>query len=350
MVFKSIMHTIARFKGTLYPDKSFSLGALPSSKKSAQDKRYDHAYEQQEPRDENAYLDYLDNKVTLDGQICSLRESPLLVKSPKSSQKKRGSYGSHGITNFGKRVCKNSAILLQKRHDRGCLGFGTATLPCISAPLCRYIIANIADISRRFYQRIRREYAKRGAEFDYIGVVEIQEKRFGDTNLPVPHLHFVFVAKPNIRSGYTLHTKDFYTAWNNSVNEVIGKGRFAPIMGVDGHVGSVKVEPIRKSAASYLGKYISKGCTVVKAMKEKGFTEFPKQWWTASMQCKKMFKDSLVHLRSDECEAIFYGLEHLLEEGLLTWCNFVDILIGDRYVRVGCVGVMSNDMYAIFTG
>lgn len=121
-------------------------------------------------------------------------------------------------------------------------------------------------------------------------------------------------------------------------------------MGIDGHIGSVKVEPIRKSAASYLGKYISKGCAVVKAMQEKGFTEFPKQWWTACMQCKKMFKDSLVHLRSKECETLFYDLEQLLELGLLTWGRYVEVVINNEYVRIGAVGVMNDYMCAMYSG
>lgn len=344
------MHTITRFKGTLYPDKSFSLGALPSPKKNASNRGFMSKQSEAVPMYQEGRLDDSDSDLNSLVKIGDERESSLFINSPKSSRAKRGSYGKHGITTFGKKVCKNTALLLQKKHGRGCLGFGTATLPGVSVLLCRCIIANIADISRRFYQRIRREYAKRGAEFNYIGVVEIQEKRFEHTSLPVPHLHFVFVAKPNIRSGYTLHTKDFYTAWNDSVNEVIVRDGFKLIMGIDGHIGSVKVEPIRKSAASYLGKYISKGCAVVKAMQEKGFTEFPKQWWTACMQCKKMFKDSLVHLRSKECETLFYDLEQLLELGLLTWGRYVEVVINNEYARIGAVGVMNDYMCAMYSG
>ena len=342
------MSILAQFKGTIYPDKSFSLGSIPRERKKASDKQYERAYRAQE--ESNAYdlIDWYTGTNSIEGKFCSTSESPLFIKSPKSSQEKRGVYGKHGITNFGRRFVKNACILLEQRYGIRRLGFATATLPDMDEDTCRAINGSISDITRRFYQKIRRKYQKRGCEFIYVGCVEVQEKRFRNTSIPAIHLHFVYLAKNRVHSGYTCNTSDFYTAWNESVNEVLKLNGYKEIMGIGRHIGSVKVEPIRTSAAAYIGKYLSKGIKVVEAMQEKGFTELPKQWWTASMQCKKMFKESLIHLKTKECEAIFYGLEHLLHEGLLTWASFVDILIGDRYVRIGCVGTMSNAMYAMF--
>lgn len=62
------------------------------------------------------------------------------------------------------------------------------------------------------------------------------------------------------------------------------------------------------------------------------------------------FKDSLVHLRSKECETLFYDLEQLLELGLLTWGRYVEVVINNEYVRIGAVGVMNDYMCAMYSG
>lgn len=379
------------FKGTIYPDKSFSFGAVPHNAAKKADLeyerecqgQYDSYYEygrtyrgvskQQvdfisRPYEKTIQEDYIDKHYRslstnvlvgmheeivplysvsvpcLDKIIC---DRPLFTSAPKSSQKKRGTYGKHGITSFGRRVCKNSALLLERKYGRKRLGFGTCTLPGMGKEVLSTIISNWGDIVRRFYQKIRRLYKKRDAEFNYVGCTEIQESRFERTGLAVPHLHFVYVAKANLHNGYTCDTREFYEAWNASVNEVLVLRGQAPVMGIDGHKGSVEVKGVRTSAGNYIGKYISKGCKVVQAMIEAGFEQFPKQWWNASMQCKKMFKSSLISMTSELCSSIMYGLDAYMEAEMIIWANFVTVPVGDELRTTGVVGRMSQRMYAL---
>lgn len=384
--------SIAQLTGKLYPDKSFSLGIVPKKKKTPKDAQYEHDREAQDSVDYSSVTDWLLGTTNIHGEFCSLSENPksreevwkarpgsegaievlkevekvtdgdyskfygvtenmlepLFIKSPKSSQKKRGVYGKHGITNYGRRFTKNACILLQRKYGRRRLGFATATLPGMDRDTCDRINGAISDITRRFYQKIRRKYKARNSEFIYVGCIEIQENRFADTQIAAPHLHFVYVAKDSVRAGYTLNTKDFYTAWNESVNEVLKLAGHAPIMGNGGHIGSVKVESIRTSAAAYLGKYLSKGIGVVKAMREEGYTNFPKQWWTASMQMKKMFKESIICLHKDVCKYFFYEAEECLRSGDLTYIYRIYITYNDIDVCVGLYGVLSDKMYDMF--
>lgn len=340
--------SITQFSGTIYPDKSFSLGIVPREKKRRAESQYDRAHEQQDPVNYSNLTDWLTGSLNIGGKFCSLSEAPLFIRSPKSSRESRGKYGKHGITAFGRRFIKNACILLERKYGKKRLGFATATLPGMDRDTCHAINGQLSDITRRFYQKIRRIYQKRGSQFIYVGCVEIQEKRFGNTGLPVPHLHFVYVAKDGLHTGYTCNTKDFYTAWNESVNECLVRVGMPPIMGHGGHKGSVKLESIRTSAAAYIGKYLSKGCGVVKAMQEKDFEEFPKQWWTACMQTKKLYMSALIKPSQEELKALFYGCEHYLQDGLLTWMSFIDVLINDVYCRMGLVGTMSNEMYDAF--
>lgn len=332
-------------KGKIYPDYSFSLGIASKNNKKAAEKKYDREYLSQEEPNYGLVADWLTGRNTVEGEFRSISEAPLLVRGSESSQKKRGVYGRHGITKFGRRFVKNACILLQRKYGRKRLGFATATLPSMDRDTCSRINGRISDITRRFYQKIKRKYQKRGSKFIYVGCIEVQEKRFGDTGIPALHLHFVFVAKDSLYSGYTLNTKDFYTAWNESVNQVLINSGGTPIMGYGGHKGSVKLEPIRSSAAAYLGKYLSKGCEVVKDMQERGFEEFPKQWWTACMQTKKMYKESIICMDANFASALFYHLEYFLEENQVTWAQFVDVEIAGEYRTMGLVGTFSKEAY-----
>ena len=337
--------SIAQLRGTVYPDKSFTVGRVPSPKKRVDDKRYDRAYSQQTEWDANSKIDWLTEAVTVGGEFRSITESPLLVECPKSSQKTRGNYGEYGITNFGKRFLKNACIVLQQRYGKRRLGFATATLPDMDRDTCDAINGNLAEITRRFYQKLKRICEKRGSQFIYVGCVEIQEKRFRNYNIPAPHLHFVYVAKNSVRSRYIFTTKDAYTAWNESVNQVLVKLGREPIMGYGGHKGSVKLESIRSSASAYIGKYVSKGSKVVEEMKEKGFSKFPKQWWTGCMYAKKLFKESIVALDAEDCKLLFYGLERCLHIGIVTWGRFVEIEYEGEYYKVGSHGTLSHWCY-----
>lgn len=333
------------FTGKIYPDRSFSIGFVLKEKKGVSERRYDRDVVNQPETDYSSVADWLIGTNTITGEFRSLSEAPLLVKGAKSSQKARGKYGKHGITQYGKRFCRNTCILLQRKWGKERLGFGTATLPALSEENCKFILSRWAQITRRFYQTLKRICEEGGNQFLYVGVTEIQERRFRETNIAVPHLHFVYVAKRSVHGRYYFHTKQAYRAWNKTVNQVLRKENRPPIMGVNGHQGSVKLEPIRKSAASYIGKYISKGCAVVRAMQEEGYDEFPAQWWTASMHCKKMFKDSIIRMDAYLANSFFYELEHYLHEGSIVWARFVDVCVDGCMRTFGLVGKLSKDAY-----
>lgn len=382
--------SIPSFSGKCYPDKSFTLGAVPKKKIRREDSEYERLYRQQEPVNWSNITDWLIGSLNIGGKFCSLSEGkkdlgyeivdlpersraieiahaldgvkdgdyssyydeledmakPLFIVSPKSSRKPRGAYGKNGITNFGRRFLKNACICLEDRYGKKRLGFGTATLPAMDRDTCDAINGSISDITRRFYQKIRRIYKKRGQQFIYVGCVEIQEERFRSSGIAAAHLHFVYVAKSHLHTRYTCNTKEFYTAWNQSVNEVLRKLGRKPIMGVGGHKGSVKLESIRTSAAAYIGKYVSKGVKSVEAMQKAGYAHMPKQWWTACMQCKRMYANAVIHLSHDACDLIWNNTKELVESELVENIHYVYVDIGGYECCMGLSGTVSDIMYS----
>lgn len=383
------MNILPCFTGKCYPDKSFSIGGSRKEKIKRQDAQYERAYREQSEVDYGNVTDWLVGKLNIGGKFCSLKENPnlcqerlvlsessakitsvlqsidevengdyskfydceenlaepLFIVSAKLKRRSKGTYGKHGITNYGKRVLKNSCILLEQKYTKKRLGFATCTLPDTTEESFIWIMSCWSELVRRFLQKARRFHEKRNLPFIYAGCTEIQEKRFKSGGLPAPHLHFVYVCKPNISSGYTCSTQQYWEWWNDSVNEILAIGKYDPIMGVNGHIGSVKLEPIRTTAAGYLGKYISKGVAVVKDMQERGYDKFPKQWWFASMQCKKMFKASIKTISGDICAMLWNNADRLIELGIVKHLHYVFVRMKDIEKCVGITGTFTDNVY-----
>lgn len=337
------------FTAKVYPDRSLTIGIVPRKKVRCQDKQYERAHRTQPETDYGALADWYEGTNTIAGKSCNMRERALFIKGGKSSQKKRGSYGKHGITRFGKRVVKNGALLLEKKYGKARLGFVTCTLPTFSKDMHHRINGVWGEIVRRFYQKLKRQHEKIGKQFVYISVTEIQEKRFSSTDIPCPHLHFVYVCKDSPRKKFNLYICQIHRAWNKSIREGIGLCGYPYTMSGNLPWGSVHATLVRKSASAYLGKYMSKGCKVIASMREKGWEEFPKQWWSASASVKKMFKDSIIRLDHATASAIFYGLEHYLHDNMIEWAHYIEILYDGEYRTVGLVATISKKMYNLLT-
>lgn len=336
------------FAGTLYPDKSFTLGAIPREKIRREDKQYEHDLEQQEEWDENAKIDWLVGTNSVGGKFVSKDESPLFINGLKSSREFRGNYGTHGITSFGRKFVKNGSLLLEQHFGRRRLGFVTCTIPSLPEELHKRLNGKWGEVVRRFFQKLKRQLAKISKPLIYISVSEIQEKRFHNSGIPAPHLHFVYVCRSSRNSRYWLYICQIHRAWNAAVREGIALCGYPFTMSPLPGWGSVHAKTVRKSAGAYLGKYVSKGCKVLQEMKEAGWVEFPKQWWSTCRFCRTLFKNSLVKLTDSECKAIFYNYEHYLHEGWLKRVAVVTVEIGGEARTIGLAGEMSREMFDKF--
>jgi hypothetical protein len=334
-----------RISGKIYPDRSFSLGFIKKKTLKESDRKYERDLSQQPEVDDNAVIDWLTERSTVGGKFRSISEAPLFIKGAKSSREIRGSYGKHGITGFGKRVVKNGALLLERKYGKARLGFVTCTLPTFPEDIQKGVNAHWSEITRRFYQKVKRQLKKVSQPFIYTGVTEIQEKRFKNYGMPVPHIHFVYLSRSNSRSKYWIYICHLHRAWNEAIGEVLNTISPDFVHGRDSRYASVHAKRVQKSASAYLGKYMTKGCNVCSKMKEQGWEEFPKQWWTACMQTKKMFRESIIHIDDRLGLSFFYDLEHYLHEGLITWGRFVEVLIDNEYRRIGLVGTLSKGAY-----
>lgn len=340
-----LLSSVKQLSGKVYPDRSFSIGVVPRKQKLASDREYDKEYEEQ-------YDSFITER-RMFGQR-ELEEHRFLrggvtprrfIKSPKSSQK-RGRYGTKGISRNGKRIVKNCCVLLERKYSRRCLGFVTATIPTFTRKINHYLAMCWSEIVRRFFQKIKRKLEKRGYPVHLISCTEIQEKRFKKTGVVYPHLHFVYVCKERqFQKGFSISASEFRQFWQETIEQMLDKIPDIIPEKVD-YKASIDAQVIKKSAAAYLGKYMSKGGKILEEIDEKGLACFlPKQWWTATSEMKKWLKDEIIILDSETSKSLMYQLGDWLAEGVLTWCNYISIEINGEDRIVGCVGVFSEEHY-----
>lgn len=342
------MNTLT-YVGKLYNDNTFSFGYRPKERKLKAEKEYDRVYSSQvhEYYDQSTRVSRGDatRVVLYDFDIGRLR----LDKGGKSSQsrteeaskKPRNPYGEKGITSYGKKAVSCSARIIQDKFTKKRTGFGTATLPNLAPDAQVKAFENWGEIVRRYFQKLKRHWERKGQKLWYTSVTEVQEKRFRDTNVPYLHLHWVYNSK--IGKQWTCTADDFRRYWRESVTEVVGNKCTKRGIPADWN-GSIDCKPVGKSASAYIGKYMSKGVKVVKAMQEAGWNAFPKQWWSVSAIVRKAFKASIVSLSSDICSWLINDMYALEKEGLLHGCKEITIEMNGNPFIVGYCGRMNREL------
>lgn len=339
---------IAKFSGKIYPDRTFSIGYVPPKKKKAEDSRYDREYELQFDSYSSASSEYGRTRF---GMVRFFRggheESVGLSKLTNHHKKEKKIYGKRGVTKYGRKCVRCISVVLQNKIGRKQMGFGTATIPPMAESSYRILAANWGDVVRRFFQSIKRHYNRKGKDFYYVGVTEVQTKRYRSTGIPYLHLHWGYNCRASGKSDFIISTKLLRQFWARTIKNVLRMHGCSESLSDGKFAASIDAQVVRKSVGAYLGKYLSKGMDAVGELSEDFPDLIPRQWWFASMQCKKMFKDSIICMDAKMAESFFYQLEHYLHEGVVTFARFVEVEIDGLLKKIGLIGVLSRESYAL---
>lgn len=248
--------------------------------------------------------------------------------------------GRRGMTRYNKRLIVNSVLLLERKYGKKHLSFLTLTLP----PQCASRSADLyAECKRQFAQWLQRTLARYGLPLEVIGCTEIQTGRLADQDQFALHEHWVFVGRHPYKS-WSLSPKKLTEAWSRILGNVYKLGTAAPSFNA-----SVRVESIKKSAAAYLGKYISKGEKCVQSMIDGGFEEFlPSSWVTKSLSMLKMFKRAIFNIEGDVARVLMETLQD--NSSILTrWSKNLSIPYGDGLmVWIGFIGYFNIEGWRMF--
>lgn len=215
--------------------------------------------------------------------------------------------GTKGITPYGRSIIRCGAQWLTDRFGARNLSFLTCTLPESALVVCTP--ETWAEVVRQFLQSLRRQLVRVGLCPEIVGCIEIQEKRLLKTQgIPPLHLHLVFQGREPYR-GWSLQKQTFQELWEQSCQNVWPDCR--------GFGQSTRVESIRSSAVSYLGKYMSKGGQVLSQCK----TELlPSAWYTISTKLKKLVKDATFKVSGQSAHDLY---EYFYSSDKLLWARSV---------------------------
>lgn len=202
-------------------------------------------------------------------------------------------YGGNGITPLGKRRIRNGAFILQRDYRKDCLVFFTLTLPSLNDEMMERVCSNWGKVVDEMKRRTLRALKAKGLPTEWVSVTEIQPKRSDREGRPVLHLHGVVCGRSNGKT-WAISVEEWKDNWRCSLSSITGTEVSTK--------HAVSVQPVKKSAEGYLGKYMSKGGAQVEAVKAAGQAHWlPRQWWSMSRTLLDKIKRQTLLLRGADC-------------------------------------------------
>lgn len=297
----------------VYPNGEFGIGRLPAKQKTAEDRRYDAL----EVEDWEFYVDGRPHELE-DGTV--LHDATDKIQLPASKlgtvnelSQPTQKYGKNGITNYGKRMVRNAGFLMEERFGKGVLQMGTLTIPSLDEPIMLVICSNWAQLQKRFFEKCKRRYAKYKRPWMYVSVTEIQPRRWNQYGECGLHIHFLAPSYfLGLHGFYTLDDNWVRNAWRECISNLLSAhfpDGFRDEMLV---VPNYRREKVKKSAAAYLGKYMSKGSDICQEVcADLGEKWLPSQWWSLSSNLKRLIKNRIIHTTGHTAEMLM----HLCKKG-----------------------------------
>lgn len=198
--------------------------------------------------------------------------------------------GLNGITLHGQRMVRNAAYLMQQAWGGNQLSFLTCTLPGEAWQTVQ-AASEWSEIVRRFMSYLKVEMKKHGLPPLIVSCTEIQPKRAArDGGCPL-HLHMVFRGAFKDYQ-WCMRPARLQFLWSTVVQTVVPsyKGlQFA---------ASCNVQRVRKSAAGYLGKYMSKGAGDIRASIEANegcLDHLPSHWYNLTKEARDLVKKNTAY-------------------------------------------------------
>jgi len=336
-----------KFKATAHCDGSITVGWVAGQRKaSVGDERYEQAHSAKPIAIEyydvpTATVERVEMLSKEQAELLGLSGDNLLGSSvpaiPHSPQKQtRARKCQYGITSYGRRMVRCAATSLEERFGKGGLAFLTLTPPAMSDEGKMLYAAYWGDICKNFRQSLRRHYQHASVQLHYVETTEVQGKRaIAEGWLPL-HLHAVFNSKSGGR--YIVSADWIRATWARLVEHFTGEA-------VDTKA-AVDIQPVKRSAANYLSKYMSKGKDDLKQFDDTIWQEFlPTKWWYVSTDLKKEVKSAQIVLPEQDADMVANHGAELVEQGILAYHYDIVTTMKDGAQRVmGAVAQMHGTL------
>lgn len=248
--------------------------------------------------------------------------------------------GRKGLTRYNKRFVVNSVTLLERKYEKKCLSFLTLTLPAECASRAPELYA---ECKRQMSQWLQRRLVRCGLPDLLIGCTEVQSGRLASKGQFALHEHWIFVGRGRHKT-WSLRPSEVQEVWLRILDNV-----YKLAGSIDKRGAATRIESIKKSAAAYLGKYVSKGEKCVQQLIQDGYEEFlPSSWVTKTASMLAMFRASIVNIEGELAQTLMDTLQSNCSI-FCRWSRNLRIPIASGVeIWLGFIGYLSIDGLKMF--
>lgn len=313
----------------VFPNGEFGVGFVPHRGISAEDRRYEKQRRDAENNAEMIADIEIDADLPEGFKYTRTKHIPLPPKLGIGAESSRATkkYGTKGITSHGRRMVRNAGTVID-RAAKSKFGhypqMGTVTVPSYSPETMKNICTHWNDIVRKFFQKLKRIYARHLRAFDYVSVTEIQPRRLQNRHEVGLHLHFIFTAFRTNSNSWILPDGVVRQKWQETLEIYLGAGE-------QSITPNYRREGINHSSAGYMAKYMSKGGDqIAQVIEEFGEEWLPSQWWSMSRSVRRCIISMTIRSQGYEADI------------LLSICSqgMTDYL---KYVRCSTLHIYTNE-------
>lgn len=247
-------------------------------------------------------------------------------------------YGKGGITSYGRKMVKSAATLIQKMPGKRTT-FATVTMPTLPPHLRRELALVWPELLRQMLQWLTRQLKKSGLPGLVCSVTEVQPGRLAEHEEAYLHLHLVW---PNHGGRYGEWAVDCVAlrAWCSEFLQRRG------IWVADAWV-NVDTQQVKKTAAGYLSKYMSKGASEIEEFaNDCGWDAIPGQWWNLTKPARDLVR-KYTHEGFDAGHLLLSVIDHALHACDMSpfWgLSQAVLVIGGRESHVGWYGGLKESV------
>jgi hypothetical protein len=215
--------------------------------------------------------------------------------------------GTRGITNYGRRLVRNGAQWLEDNVGLKNLSFLTLTLP--TTVLAELDARVFSELLNRMSKKLAYHLGRGGLCPLVVGCVELhKECRSEAPRQPPVHIHLLFQGRRPMEQ-WAFRPDQYQAWWLSSVQSLLACNQEFQ--------SSVRVEMLRSSSVSYLGKYMSKGAG---RLNQSSYDWLPTAWYTISTKLKALVKAAEFKCTGELASALY---EWLYREDLCLWARLV---------------------------
>ena len=221
---------------------------------------FQHEYVLEEREEHRTVLSFQDTKgkkyyLSVDKSfsqvVWEFRLTPLVHQMVESCEKPQSRKKLPCMTKHMARNIRNAVYLLERQPGgKDVLSFLTLTLPDLSRESLEICCTNWDKIVKRFFDWLRKHLEKYNMQLQHVYCTEIQMKRLEKRHEYAPHLHVVYRGRHAKKSPWLTTPKQVRKAWTRCLRGFIGESFRTDAL--------ENLQRIKRSAARYLSKYLSK--------------------------------------------------------------------------------------------